>query len=336
MALFSTATTNFDKTVQTLINTKLEELLRAGLVNTLPGSFIKATFTPGTNGTMRFLNVPDIAVDATEAAASLVVTEGSPNATASIAVGYEEFTTRQRMKTLKMTDVSLLESPLEVLALNAERLARYVMELADFVAKAKIVAGTNVIFSDATAAQTNANSASLVAGTDILQSRDIKRGVAILAGDSVPTFGDGTYRGTIHPYVKLDVTEETADGGWIDANRYVSLDSPLFTGELGRYAGVRFIQSSKAPFVIDTGGSSADVYSTVLYGPNFFAIGDFGNNETFITPPGGHDDPGHQSGLITWKGWMDAMLIGEGVSATDVSGPRYIRIESVATLGDAP
>ena len=71
----------------------------------------------------------------------------------------------------------------------------------------------------------------------------------------------------------------------------------------------------------------------VKIGPEFFAIGDWGNNETFLIPPGGHDDPGHQSALITWKGWVDCMIIGEGTSATNVSDNRYYRIESASSIG---
>ena len=63
----STATTNFDKTVQELIVAKLEELLRAPLPHLLPDNFEHVMFVPGTNATGRFLNIPDLAVDATEA-----------------------------------------------------------------------------------------------------------------------------------------------------------------------------------------------------------------------------------------------------------------------------
>ena len=46
----------------------------------------------------------------------------------------------------------------------------------------------------------------------------------------------------------------------------------------------------------------------------------------------GHDDPGHQSALITWKGWVDCVIIGEGDNADDASDPRYIRIESASSI----
>lgn len=329
-AVLSTATTNFNKTVQELIRQTLEELLRAPLPHLMPDNFEHAVFVPGTNGTARFLNVPDLGVDATEAAASLVVAEGEPNDADALSLGYEEFTIRQRMKSLKFTDVALLQNPNRLFAVGAERLARYVLELGDFIAAAKIVTGTNAIYSDASNPQTN-NATSTVAVGDVLTSHDIKKGVALLEADSVPRFGDDSFHGILHPYVKFDVQLDDDAGGWIDAQRYASPENML-SGELGKYAGVRFMVSPKAQVKTGLGAGSVDVYSTTIFGPRFFAIGDWGNNETFVTPPGGQGDPGHQKSYITWKGWMDAVVIGEGTNATNVTNPRYVRIESASSL----
>jgi len=321
-----TASVNFDQQIQTMINLRLEELLRAPKPHLLPDSFVKATHVSGSNGTMRFLNFPDVVVDDAEVAASLVVTEGVPNAADEFAFGFEEFTTRQRMKTFPFSDVALLESPLALLAEGSDRLAEYVMNLLDKIAANKILGGTNAIYGG-----TATSTITLAAGDD-LTGVLIKESAARLGAANVPTFSGNAYRAVIHPFTKFDVQTDVVDGGWIDASRYAG-SGQLFSGEIGTYAGVRFIESSNAAIKAAGGASSEDVYSTVVYGPRFFALGDFGNNETFVTAPGGHSDPGHQSTLITWKGWADAMIIGEGDSASAVSGPRYIRIETTASLG---
>jgi N4-gp56 family major capsid protein len=325
-AYVSTALTNFDKTVQELISRTLEELLRAPLPHLTDGNFIKATHVAGSNGTMRYLNVPDLTVDAAEVAASVVVSEGFPNDTDDLTIGYEEFATVQRMKSLKFTDVALLQNPNQLFAVGAERLARYVMELSDKIAADAILTGTNVFYSGTGNTDTDE-----VAAGDVLLSSDIKKAVALLEAGNVPRFGGDHYRGILHPYVKFDVEMDDDAGGWIDANRYAGSER-LFSGELGKYAGVRFMSSSKAGVLAGAGTGSIDVYSTVIFGPEFFAIGDWGNNETFVTPPGGHDDPGHQSAIITWKGWLAADVIGEMTNATNVSDPRYIRVESASSL----
>lgn len=410
MAQTSTATANFNNMLRPLIAANLEELLRQGLPHLLPDNFIKATHVAGSTGTMRYTNIPDIPVDDTEVAASLVVTEGLPNAAAALAFGNEEFLTRQRMKTLSFTDVALLESPQKLLVEGANRLARYVLELGDRIAAAKIGAGTNVIYSGVATAREG------LLPTEVLNGGDVKEAVARLENANVPRFSDGYYRCIISPFVKLDFMLDVTVGGWIDANRYAG-SMALLSGEMGTYAGVRFIVSSAAYktlavqgptiagagnaiiaatdtftstnphllvtgnrvkvvsitggaglaagttyFAIVTGANTfkfattlanakagtaidvtsdstaqsvayvSDIHSTTIFGPRFFAVGDWANNETFVTPPGGHDDPGHQSALMTWKGWMDAMVIGEGSSiAGTVSPPRYIRIESAVS-----
>jgi N4-gp56 family major capsid protein len=325
-ATTSTATTRFDKTVQLLISKRLEELLRAPLPHLSAGNYIKATHVSGSNGTLRYLNFPDITVDDTEVSNSLVQVEGEPNDTDDLTIGYEEFSTRQRMKTLRFTDVALLQNPNDLFAIGANRLAYYVMKLADKIAANKIVTGTNVAYSGTGNTATNQ-----VGAGDVLTSYDIKHSVALLEGDSIPRFGGDTYRGIMHPYVKFDVELDDDAGGWIDAQRYASPENFL-SGELGKYAGVRFQSSSNAAVKAASGAGAIDVYSTTIFGPEFFAVGDFGNNETFVTPPGGHDDPGHQSALMTWKGWMDCVLLGEGTSAVNVTAARYIRIESASNI----
>jgi hypothetical protein len=411
MAQTSTATANFNNMLRPLIAANLEDLLRQGLPHLLPGNFIHATHVAGSTGTMRYTNIPDIVVDDTELAASLVVTEGLPNAAAALAFGNEEFATRQRMKTLSFTDVALLESPQKLLVVGANRLARYVLELGERIAANKIGAGTNVFRSGGQGTQ------AALLPTNVLTGSDVKQAVARLKAANVPTFDDGYYRSIINPLVQLDFMLDTSVGGWIDASRYAG-SAQLFESEIGRYAGVRFMSSSAAfktaavvgpviagagaaiiaatdtftstnphllltgnrvkvvsitggaglvagttYFAIVTGANTfkfattlanakagtaidvttdssaqsttyiSDIFSTTVFGPNFFAVGDWANNETFLTPPGGHDDPGHQSALLTWKGWMDAAVIGEMTNIAGVVSPsRYIRIESAASL----
>src|SRR3972149_8357121 len=113
MAQISTATTNFDKSLQTIINKRLEERLRAPLPYLLPGSFLPAKFVKGSNGTMRFLNIPDMAVTTgtPTPGVSPWLTEGTPPTAEDITIGYEEVTVNQAGRVIKMTDVAMMESP---------------------------------------------------------------------------------------------------------------------------------------------------------------------------------------------------------------------------------
>jgi N4-gp56 family major capsid protein len=333
--VISTSTTNFDKALVTLIQKRLEEELRAPLPHLLPGNFRKAEFVKGTNNTMRFLRIVDMAALAGEAADPAAgtapwLTEGTPPTSEDLVFGYEEFSANQAGRVIKLTDKAILQNPIDLLATASEKVARNAIETADRRVARVVNAGTNVLYGG-NATTRGGVGTGLVAGDTITASL-LRRAVANLKTDNVPAFRDGYYRAIINPAVSFDFQEDTGAGGWMEAAKYAG-SMPLLTGELGKFAGVRFIEASTATvFALAGDGGADDVYSTFIMGTEAYAFGDWGSIESHITPPGGHDDPLHQSALVGWKGYFGAMLVGEGASATNASGPRYIRLETTSDL----
>ena len=327
MAQTSTATTNFDKTVVVLIRKELETLLRKSLVHLEPGAFVPAAFLKGSNNTLRFINVADIPqtladLDTPVAGTAPWLTEGTKPTPLEMAIGYEEFSANQAGRILQLTDVAMMESPFDLLEVAAERLARDAAYIADQRVARVVLAGTSVQYASAT----HLSTATIAAG-DNLTGAYIKKAVVSLQAANVPMFADGTYHGIIHPYVVGDVMNDTAVGGWIDAARYAGAEQ-LMSGELGRYAGVRFKSSAGAGVKTGAGAAGINVYSTLIYGPGYFAFGDWGAVRAHVAPPGGHDDVLEQTALAGWKGMFGAkLIIGTGC------GPKYFRIESAATGG---
>ena len=334
MAITQTSTTNFSKFVETLLRKQLEELLRSPLPHMSPGSFVEAKHVKGSNGTVRFLNIPDLSVvtGAVSAGTPPWLTEGTAPTGEALTFGYEEFTVAQAGRVVDITDVAEMENIMDLVDIAVERLARNILATADQRISDVILAGTNVIFSDATATQVNNSTDDLVAA-DVLQARDVRRAVAYLKASNVPTFPDGSYRGIIHPFVAHDLKTETGDGAWLDVARYATPES-LLNGEIGKFAGVRFIEASSAAWTADAGAADVDMYSTVIHGPRAWAVGDYNGAHAYVTPPGGQSDPLHQRTRAGWKSFLGAMLIGEGTNASNVSEPRYIRIESASSLGE--
>jgi N4-gp56 family major capsid protein len=142
--------------------------------------------------------------------------------------------------------------------------------------------------------------------------------------DLIPTFSDGSYRGIINPGVVFDIEEDSSVGGWLDAARYMGGEK-LISGEMGKFAGIRFVESTNATTFAAGGAGGVDIYSTFLFGPEAYAFGDWGTISAHFVAPGGKTDELAQVASVGWKGFLGATLI-------DEAGPRYLRIESSSGL----
>ena len=328
MASLSTATTNFNKLVNVLIRTDLESLLRTPPPFLQPENYIRANLLKGSNGTLRFLAIPDFAVTTGTPSAGTPpwLTEGVAPTPDDATISYEEMTAHQAGIGKKITDLADMESPVDLVSQISNRLARQMVMTADKYLADIVAAGTNRIYSGSS----NTSIAQVDQG-DIITAANVRAAVALLRANGVPPFSDGYYHGIIHPYVAADLMNETDSGatfsgGWIDAKRYADPQA-LLAGEIGSYAGVRFMSNNNTPKSA-FGTSGEDVYCTSIFGPEAFAFGDFGTAQVYYTAPGGQTDFLHQNTIVGWKAMFAARLL-------EAVGSRYVNIESASTAAPA-
>jgi len=144
----------------------------------------------------------------------------------------------------------------------------------DTIARAALDSGTNVMYASglgATAPQSSVTARSAVASFssasaagNTLSSVDIRVARARLRSQNVPTFG-GYYVGYIHPDVVADLQGETVGTsnllGWRAPHVYAQ-PGEIWTGELGAFEGVRWIETPRAPVFQGAGASAtAGVYT---------------------------------------------------------------------------
>lgn len=325
MTVTKTDTSNFDKTVNTLIRKSLEQELLPSLPHLSDGlGFIKATFVKGSNSTMRFLRVPHLTVTTNSGTVSAGtapwLTEGVAPTAQALQFGYEEFTAYQAGQRVELSDLAIdeFDAGSGLVSEASVRVARQAAATIDEYVGRILAAGTSVIYAGGQSARAN------VGVTDTVTGTLIRRAAQGMKVDNIPQFGDGTYHAIVHPGVVFDFEEDEALGGWKAINTYQNGASGILAGELGKYAGVRFMESSNARVFAAGGAGAADVYSTFITGPDSFAFGDWGNVTTHVVLPGGHGDELAQVMSIGWKCRLGAVL-------TDEAGPRYVRIESGAT-----
>ena len=329
-ALLDTNSSNaYSALITELVASQAQENLRNRLVHAMPGNYTSGRFQKGSNE-IRYARYPDL----TPLGVADTLTEAGAPAEYDLTVTTESFVPKQYGKVLKISDLAQLDSPHDLISIASERLARVATESMDNIIRDVIAQGTNRIF-----AGDSASRGDLGAGNDSdkLTGLAIKKAVAKLKAANVPTFADGFYRAIIHPGVEFDLLTDTSANGFLEATKYTkSLD--LLNGEIGAYAGVRFMVSPNAKVFTGAGSQDKDVYSTFLFGPDAYIVGDSQTLQSYFVAPGGdHSDPIAQVATLGFKMRFGAILRGEGTtgefdgSNTSTGQPRYLRIESTAT-----
>ena len=121
----------------------------------------------------------------------------------------------------------------ETSALEGEQAA----QLVDTLIRDTVTSGTNVRYANGKASRT------ALAATDVLKGEDVKKAVRDLRKNNAKPFSDGFFHAVISPEQAYDLMNDTSTGGWIDVNKYTD-NAPLLKGEIGKYAGVRFMTTS--------------------------------------------------------------------------------------------
>jgi len=142
---------------------------------------------------------------------------------------------------------------------------------ADLIARNTFQGGDNVIYSDATSTQTNAARTDLLAA-DILEARDVEQAAARLKNANTPPIDGTHYVGIIHPYVAKDFKGATGSGTWRAPKEYADT-SNLYTGEIGLWAGVRWVETPNAAQWTDGGSGGIDAFGTLIIGKQAWAKG---------------------------------------------------------------
>ena len=198
----------------------------------------------------------------------------------------------------------------------------------DTVVRNILVAGTNVTYcpkvgdSGTTAVTSRAN----LDKTCKLTVDVINRVVAKLRAQNAPTI-DGDYIAIIHPYVAYDIM---SDPNWVEAHKYAQPEN-LYTGEIGKIGGVRFVESTEAKIWTGSGCPSG----LAVFGSLFFGDGAFGTTEvtggglqTIIKQKGsaGTADPLDQRSSVGWK----------ALKTAEILIPNYlVRVESCSEFSDS-
>ena len=154
---------------------------------------------------------------------------------------------------------------------------------------------------------------------DKLTSTELRKAVKILKKAKAKTF-DGYYVAIVGPDTIYDLQE---DESFVRVSEYQNKEA-IFSGEVGRLWGIRFVESTEAKIFEGEGSGGADVASIIVLGQYAYGVTSWkgAKPRTIIKAPGsaGTADPLDQISTVGWK--MD----GFGVKLLQ---PEYaVRIET--------
>jgi N4-gp56 family major capsid protein len=171
----------------------------------------------------------------------------------------------------------------EIMKLLASQAGR----VSDTITRDILQAGTNVQYANNKTARTGTGG--LAAG-DNLKIEDIKKAVRWLRRNNAETI-NGDYVAIVHPDVVYDLMNDTE---WVDANEYAG-SARIFSGEVGKMYGVRFVQSTQAKIYKP---DALPIYGTLVLAQNAFGVTSINNGgiETIVKQlgSGGTADPLNQ------------------------------------------
>lgn len=169
----------------------------------------------------------------------------------------------------------------------------------------------DTVTRDTLATNTNVLSSTVATQIDVDMVRKAVRQLKVASAPRI----NGYYIGIIHPDVAYDLVN---DEKWEAVKQYDPKD--WYEGEIGRIAGVRFIETPTAYY-----DKTASKYSTLILGANAYGVTDIegGGLEHIVKQLGYGNDPLNQRASCGWK----------ATRAVEILVPQYmISIESKSTL----
>lgn len=206
---------------------------------------------------------------------------------------------------IELTDILLMTAVDNNLVQATRLLGSQAGRTLDTITREVLNGGTNVLYADGTVA-----SRAQLTKDHKLTVDCIRRAVRILKNMNAPKIGD-SYVAIIHPDTAYDLMN---DEKWMEAHKYTTPEN-IFEGEIGKIAGVRFVETSEAKVFMGKGAGEIDVYSTLVLGADAYGVTEIsgGGLEHIVKQLGsaGTSDPLNQRATAGWKATKTATRLVE-------------------------
>lgn len=164
----------------------------------------------------------------------------------------------------------------------------------DALVRDELATCTNVIYAGGKTARAQLTAA------DKLTSRELRKAVRTLKKNLAEKF-NGYYVAIVGPDTVYDLQEDDA---WVKVSEYQDKEN-IYTGEVGRLFGIRFVESTEAKIFEGAGASGADVASVIVLGRYAYGLTSLKGNKPRVVVKtagsAGTADPLDQISTVGWK-----------------------------------
>ena len=244
---------------------------------------------------------------------SYVLTEGTSPLEILASINTVTATISQYGAFAKLSDLLETQSFDPIIDEYATKFGKHMAEVLDYIVRDVVDATTTVQYAD-TATVVGTSGAGAVGSGNYLDAAElIEARRTLRRADAKPI--DGDYIFFLHPDNTKDLFE---DSDIVNAFQHAyerGGANPLASGEIGRWMGIRFVETTNLKVEASYGMSGADIYETVMLGREAYAISELNSMQAkMIIHPrgtGGHLDPLEQYSTIGWKAALAAVILNQ-------------------------
>ena len=225
---------------------------------------------------------------------------------------------------VELSDVLLLTAIDNNLVEATKLLGAQAGQTLDTITREVLVGGTNVQYAAGEVNARNLLTGGAADGNHYLTVDAVRRAVRFLKNQNAEQI-DGSWVGIIHPDISYDLMN---DPEWKYPHQYQDTTN-LYEGEIGKIAGVRFVETTEAKKIVGGGKDSRDVYVTLILGANAYGVTEIegGGLQHIVKQLGsaGTADPLNQRATAGWKAIKTAERLVEQF---------MVRVETASTFSD--
>jgi len=245
---------------------------------------------------------------------SYTLTEGTSPLEILASINIVSATISQYGAFSKVSDVLDTQAFDPIIEEYTKKMAIHMAEVLDYVVRDVVDATTTIQYADS-ATVVGTSGAGAVGSGNYLDAAEILEARRTLRRADAKPVVDGKFVCIIHPDNAHDLFQDTDIVNNFQYARERGGANPLFTGELGDWMGVRFVETTNLKVHSSYGMSGANIYEVVMLGKEAYAITPLSAMQarTIIHPrgSGGHLDPLEQYSTIGWKAALAAVILNQ-------------------------